>query len=34
MKAGTVQKMVLNMLSTASMIRMGHGYDNWMVGVA
>ena len=34
MKAGTVQKMVLNMLSTASMIRMGHVYDNWMVGVA
>ena len=33
MKAGTAQKMVLNMLSTASMIRMGRVYDNWMVGV-
>ena len=34
MKAGTAQKIVLNMLSTASMIRMGRVYDNWMVGVA
>jgi N-acetylmuramic acid 6-phosphate etherase len=34
MKAGTAQKMVLNMLSTASMIRMGRVYENWMVGVA
>jgi N-acetylmuramic acid 6-phosphate etherase len=34
MKAGTAQKMVLNMLSTASMIRMGRVYDNWMIGVA
>ena len=34
MKAGTAQKMVLNMLSTAAMIRMGRIYDNWMIGVA
>jgi N-acetylmuramic acid 6-phosphate etherase len=33
MKAGTAQKLVLNMLSTASMIRMGRVYDNWMIGV-
>ena len=34
MKAGTAQKLVLNMLSTATMIRLGRVYDNWMVGVA
>jgi N-acetylmuramic acid 6-phosphate etherase len=34
MKAGTAQKMVLNMLSTASMVRMGRVYENWMVCVA
>jgi N-acetylmuramic acid 6-phosphate etherase len=34
MKAGTAQKMVLNMLSTASMIRLGRVYNNWMIGVA
>jgi N-acetylmuramic acid 6-phosphate etherase len=34
MKAGTSQKMVLNMLSTAAMIRIGRVYDNWMIGVA
>lgn len=34
MKAGTAQKLVLNMLSTASMIRLGHVYSNWMVDVA
>jgi N-acetylmuramic acid 6-phosphate etherase len=34
MKAGTAQKMVLNMLSTASMIRLGRVHDNWMIGVA
>lgn len=34
LKAGTAQKMVLNMLSTASMVRLGRVYDNWMVGVA
>ena len=31
MKAGTAQKMVLNMLSTASMIRLGKVYSNLMV---
>ena len=34
MKAGTAQKLVLNMLSTAAMIRLGRVYDNWMVDVA
>jgi N-acetylmuramic acid 6-phosphate etherase len=34
MKAGTAQKMVLNMLSTAAMVRLGRVYDNWMIGVA
>ncbi len=34
MKAGTAQKMVLNMLSTAVMTRLGRVYDNWMIGVA
>lgn len=34
MKAGTAQKMVLNMLSTATMIRLGRVYDNWMIGAA
>jgi N-acetylmuramic acid 6-phosphate etherase len=31
MKSGTAQKLVLNMLSTASMIRMGKVYKNLMV---
>lgn len=31
MKAGTAQKMVLNMLTTASMIRLGKAYENLMV---
>ena len=31
MKAGTAQKLVLNMLSTASMIRLGKTYHNFMV---
>lgn len=31
MKAGTAQKLVLNMLSTASMVRLGRAYDNWMM---
>lgn len=31
MKAGTAQKLILNMLSTAAMIRLGRVYDNWMV---
>ncbi|MGA2436864.1 MAG: N-acetylmuramic acid 6-phosphate etherase [Bryobacteraceae bacterium] len=33
MKAGTATKLVLNMLSTAAMIRLGHVYGNWMVNV-
>lgn len=33
MKAGTAQKMVLNMLTTASMIRIGKTYRNFMVDV-
>lgn len=33
MKAGTAQKLILNMLSTGSMIRLGHIYDNLMVNV-
>jgi len=33
MKAGTAQKMVLNMLSTATMIRLGKTYGNLMVDV-
>jgi N-acetylmuramic acid 6-phosphate etherase len=31
LKAGTAQKMVLNMLSTAAMVRLGHAYENLMV---
>ena len=31
LKAGTAQKMVLNMLSTASMVRLGFVYDNLMI---
>lgn len=34
MKSGTAQKMVLNMISTAVMTRMGCVYDNWMIGIA
>lgn len=34
MKAGTAQKMILNMLSTGVMIRMGKVYGNLMVDVA
>lgn len=33
MKAGTAQKMVLNMLSTGAMIRIGKTYKNYMVDV-
>ncbi|NLU10245.1 MAG: N-acetylmuramic acid 6-phosphate etherase [Tepidanaerobacter acetatoxydans] len=33
MKAGTAQKMVLNMLSTGSMIKLGKVYENLMVDV-
>ena len=31
LKAGTAQKMVLNMLSTAVMVRLGHAHENLMV---
>ena len=31
MKAGTSQKMVLNMLSTAAMVQLGHTYENLMI---
>ncbi len=34
MKAGTAQKMVLNMLSSAAMVRAGRVYDNLMIDVA
>jgi N-acetylmuramic acid 6-phosphate etherase len=33
MKAGTAQKMVLNMITTASMVRLGLVHDGYMVGV-
>jgi len=33
MKAGTAQKMVLNMLTTSSMVRLGRVHDGYMVGV-
>ncbi|HEV8340705.1 MAG TPA: N-acetylmuramic acid 6-phosphate etherase [bacterium] len=33
MKAGTAQKLILNMLSTAAMVRLGHVYGDLMVGV-
>jgi N-acetylmuramic acid 6-phosphate etherase len=31
LKAGTAQKMVLNMLSTGAMVRLGHAYENLMI---
>jgi N-acetylmuramic acid 6-phosphate etherase len=34
LKAGTSQKLVLNMLSTAAMVRLGHVYENLMIDVA
>jgi N-acetylmuramic acid 6-phosphate etherase len=34
MKAGTAQKLVLNMISTAAMIRLGMTYSNWMINVS
>ena len=34
MKAGTAQKMILNTLSTAAMVRLGRVYKNWMVDVS
>ena len=33
LKAGTAQKLILNMLTTAAMIRLGKVYDGYMVGV-
>ncbi len=33
MKAGTAQKLVLNMLSTATMVRLGRVLSNWMIQV-
>lgn len=33
MKAGTAQKMVLNMLSTGAMVRLGKVYENYMIDV-
>lgn len=33
LKAGLAQKMVLHMISTAVMARLGHVYENYMVGV-
>src|SRR5437762_13839484 len=33
MKAGTAQKMVLNMLSTGAMVRLGYVYGNLMVNL-
>jgi N-acetylmuramic acid 6-phosphate etherase len=33
MKAGTATKLVLNMISTAAMIKLGHVYGNLMVNV-
>jgi N-acetylmuramic acid 6-phosphate etherase len=33
MKAGTAQKLVLNMISTAVMVRLGMTYSNWMINV-
>lgn len=34
LKAGTAQKMVLNMLSTAAMVRLGYVYDNLMIDLS
>jgi len=34
LKAGTSQKLILNMLSTAAMVRLGHVYENLMIDVA
>ena len=33
MKAGTAQKLILNMISTGTMIRLGMTYSNWMINV-
>jgi N-acetylmuramic acid 6-phosphate etherase len=34
MKAGTAQKLVLNMISTTAMVRLGMTYSNWMINVS
>jgi N-acetylmuramic acid 6-phosphate etherase len=34
LKAGTAQKLILNMISTAAMIRLGRVYNNWMVDLS
>jgi N-acetylmuramic acid 6-phosphate etherase len=34
LKAGTAEKLVLNMLSTTVMVRLGHVYDNLMIDMA
>lgn len=34
LKAGTATKLVLNMLTVASMVRLGKVYENWMVDLA
>lgn len=34
LKAGTAQKLVLNLLSTAAMVRTGRVYENWMIHMA
>src|SRR5262245_8498363 len=33
MKAGSAQKLVLNMISTTTMIRLGMTYSNWMINL-
>ena len=33
LKAGTAEKMVLNMISTISMVKLGYVYDNFMVNI-
>jgi N-acetylmuramic acid 6-phosphate etherase len=33
LKAGTAQKLVLNMISTAAFVRLGYVYGNWMVNL-
>jgi len=33
MKAGTAEKLVLNMLSTATMVRLGRVFSHWMINV-
>ena len=34
MKAGTAQKIILNMLSTVAMIKLGNVYENMMINLA